>query len=90
MTAEQGVIWLAAACGIVLFIAGWQKKKEILKNFILRLVVGVLLITGVNYSLAQAGIGVEVGLNPVSLVAAGTLGIPGVAMLYGIAGCKYL
>ncbi|MEE0420169.1 MAG: pro-sigmaK processing inhibitor BofA family protein [Lachnospiraceae bacterium] len=89
MEMGQGIVWMAGACGIVLLIAGWQKKKEILMNFVLRLVVGVALILVINYGLAQAGVDVAVGLNPFSLMAAGTLGVPGVAMLYGIAGCKF-
>ena len=83
------MIYLAGACLIILLIAGWQKKKAIIMNFILRLVVGTALILTVNYFLAEAKIDVVVGLNAFSLAAAGTLGLPGVAMLYGIAGCKF-
>ena len=87
---EQGILCLAGACALVLLIVGWQKKTEVLRNFLLRLVTGTALIFAVNFLLAEAGIEVHVGFNPFSLLSAGTLGVPGVAMLYGIAGCRLL
>jgi len=90
MELGQGIIWMIVACVLVLFIAGWRKKKEILLNFAIRLVMGIALILVINQILAKANIDITVGLNPVSLLTAGTLGVPGVALLYGIAGCKFL
>lgn len=89
MDMSQGAIWLAAACGIVLAVAGWQKKKEIFVNFLGRLLVGVCLITVINQGLAGAQVDVSVGLNPISVITAGALGVPGVALLYGVAGCRF-
>lgn len=90
MQAQQGIIWLAVACLIVLLIAGWQKKKEIFKNFVIRLAIGVMMITALNIWFTETNVNITVGINPVSIAAIGTLGVPGVVMLYGIAGCKYL
>ena len=90
MDIGQGIIWLAVICVIILCIAGWQKKKVIITNFIIRLGMGIVMIMTTNFFLAQARIDVAVGLNPFSLMAAGILGVPGIAMLYGIAGCKFI
>lgn len=90
MELGQGIIWMAAACILVLCIAGWRKKKEILLNFTIRLVLGIAMILITNQLLARADIHITVGLNPVSVVTAGALGVPGVVLLYGIAGCKFL
>lgn len=53
-------------------------------NFILRGSIGVVAIYFINEYLEFQGIMVQVGLNVVTFLTSGTLGIPGVAMLYGI------
>lgn len=90
MEKGQGIFLLLGVCVMVLMIAGWQKRAAILKNFLLRLVLGTAVILAVNYGLREAGIHLAVGLNLFSLLSAGTLGLPGVAMLYGIAWCGVL
>lgn len=90
MEMGQGILCLAGVCAFILLVAGWQKRMAVLRNFILRLVLGIAVIFTVNGILAKTGVHVAVGMNPVSLLAAGTLGLPGVAMLYGIAGCRLL
>lgn len=47
------------------------------------MVLGILLILAVNHILIEQGISQQVGVNVISLVTTGILGIPGVAMLYG-------
>lgn len=64
--------------------------KEILVKITIRTIFGVALILIVNPLLANAGIAISVGINPISVAASGILGVPGVALLYGIAGCRYL
>lgn len=59
---------------------------EGIKNFVLRMAAGLLLISILNPSFERVGIQARVGMNPVSAITAGVLGVPGVAMLYGIAG----
>lgn len=90
MEIGQGMICLAGVCAFILLIAGWQKRMAVLKNFFLRLVTGMAVIFAGNIILAKTGIDVSVGMNPISILTAGTLGLPGVAMLYGIAGCRLL
>ena len=59
-------------------------------RFLVRMALGMASIFFVNQVLVSAGIGLEVGYNPVSMAATGTLGVPGVILLYGIAGCRFL
>ena len=62
--------------------------KNRIKNFFLRMVTGILLILALNMGFEKAGLALTVGVNPVTAVTTGVLGVPGVIMLYGIAGCK--
>lgn len=53
-------------------------------NFLIRAIVGMAIIFFVNEYLDGQGISACVGMNPVTFLTSGTLGIPGVALLYGI------
>lgn len=53
-------------------------------NFIIRAICGMAIIFVVNLFLADQGIALNVGFNAVSLLTSSILGIPGVALLYGI------
>lgn len=66
------------------------RRPGIIVNFLIRALVGMVLIFFVNEFLASKGINAGVGLNPVTFLTSGTLGIPGVAMLYGIIFYKIL
>lgn len=61
-----------------------MKKIQILVNFTVRAILGMGLIFFVNYFLEQQEIAVKVGFNAISFLTSGLLGLPGVAMLYGI------
>lgn len=61
-----------------------ENRPGFILNFIVRAIVGMSLIFFVNEFLSSKGIGVSVGYNLITLLTSGTLGIPGVAMLYGI------
>jgi hypothetical protein len=72
-------------------------KAKILKNrarfalnFLVRAVLGACTIACVNKWLAQQGIMLAVGINPVTLLTTGSLGFSGVALLYGILLLKIL
>lgn len=62
-----------------------KQKNQFLVNFIVRAIFGMGLIFFANYFLAQEEIAIKVGINAISFLASGFLGLPGVAMLYGIA-----
>ena len=57
---------------------------KIAVNFLIRAIVGLAIIFFVIEYLDGQGISSGVGMNPVTVLTSGTLGIPGVALLYGI------
>ena len=58
--------------------------RDLMVNFILRMLVGILVIYVINQFLITKNIDLSVGINPVTLAATGVLGLPGVGLLYGI------
>ena len=52
--------------------------------FVLRAVVGMGIILLINQFVLPEASSLNVGLNLTSLLTSGTLGIPGVGLLYGI------
>lgn len=57
---------------------------DLFVNFVARAVVGAVLIYFVNQFLISKGIATNVGINPITMATSGTLGVPGVVLLYGI------
>lgn len=61
-----------------------NKITGIVINFFIRAVVGMALIFFINAYILPSDSSINVGLNAVSFLTSGTLGIPGVCLLYGI------
>lgn len=61
-----------------------EKGMELTVNFIVRLILGVAVIFFVNQFLEARNLSGTVGFNPVTFLTSGFLGLPGVALLYGI------
>lgn len=61
-----------------------EKGIRIAVNFFVRIIVGIALAFFVNEFLSYQGISVQVGINPITVLTSGILGVPGVALLYGI------
>ncbi len=61
-----------------------EKGVRIVVNFFVRMVLGIALIFFVNEFLSSQDVSVQVGINPVTILTSGILGVPGVALLYGI------
>lgn len=61
-----------------------KKHGGVVINFIIRAVVGIGLIFFVNKYFDYRNIPVSVGMNEISFLTTGFLGIPGVLLLYGI------
>lgn len=59
-------------------------------NFIIRAIIGMALIFFIDRFVLPADSSINVGLNPVTFLTTGTLGIPGVCLLYGIVCYKIL
>lgn len=53
-------------------------------RFFIRAVLGMALIFVVNSYIIPADSSINVGLNAVSFLTSGILGVPGVGLLYGI------
>ena len=53
-------------------------------QFFIRAVVGMALIFFINQYVIPPDASINVGMNAVSFLTSGTLGIPGVGLLYGI------
>lgn len=53
-------------------------------RFFVRSFGGVITIGVVNYLVSRAGFSLSVGINPITFLTSGTLGIPGVLLLYGV------
>ncbi len=85
METYYGVAAIAGICLLVLFMgAVKQKSAGVLLAFVLRVFVGAVGICAVNSALKSQGIAVAAGINPVSLLTVGTLGISGLALIYAI------
>ncbi len=61
-----------------------MKGMEWLLNVVVRGVLGLGIIYMVNQVLANEGIEIMVGLNAITFLASGILGIPGVGLMYGM------
>lgn len=90
MDQKMGMAVLAVICGIILLVLLLRKRAQIILNFLVRTALGAILILLVNDILQKQGFDIYVGLNPVTLLTSGTLGFPGVGLLYGIEATKFL
>lgn len=61
-----------------------KKIVSFFVRFMLRATVGMLLIFLINQFVLPSDSSINVGLNPVSFLTSGSLGIPGVCLLYGV------
>lgn len=61
-----------------------KKVIVIAVNFIIRAIIGMTLIFFINQFVLPSDSSINVGLNAVSFLTSGSLGIPGVCLLYGI------
>lgn len=85
-----GMVALVAICVIVLLMGVMKRKMEWLLNVFMRSVLGTIAIYFVNGALAGAGITLGVGINPVTVLTSGILGLPGLVAIYGVGIYKYL
>ena len=84
MDIKYAVISVLAVCGLVLLIGVLRRKAEVVLNFFVRMVVGLVGVYIVNVILAKNGIDLAVGVNAVSALTLGSLGFGGFLLLYGI------
>ena len=90
MDRETGMFFLGVICGIVLVIVLFKSKVEFLINMVLRMMMGTIGVCFVNSILVSQGIELGIGINVVTLLTLGTLGLPGFLLLYGMVFYKFL
>jgi len=61
---------------------------DIVVSFLVRMCIGLCMIFLINQFLLAKNIETSVGINPVTAVTSGVLGVPGVCLLYGIVFCN--
>lgn len=81
---EYGVIAIVVICIFILAIGALKKKSKMVFNFFFRAVLGLICIYFCNEFLKMQQIELAVGLNTISFLTTGSLGLSGVALLYGI------
>lgn len=86
----MGGLMIVGACIFVLMIGAFRKKKEWIINFIFRSVIGTVAIFFLNGFLVSQGLSIAIGINPITVLTSGVLGLPGLIMLYGINLYKFL
>ena len=84
MEQEYGMIAIAGICLVVVFMGIMKKKARAAATFLSRAAVGIVGISVVYMMLEAQGIAIVVGVNPVSALTIGILGISGFALLYAI------
>lgn len=64
MDQKMGMVVLAIICGIILLVLLLRKRAQIILNFLVRTVLGAIMILLVNDILQKQGFDIYVGLNP--------------------------
>lgn len=79
INSEQVIIAFIFVCVVMLFWSLW--KRQVL-TIIIKVIIGMTIIWGVNLLLPSSAI----GINAITAGISGILGIPGIMMLYIIQG----
>lgn len=80
---ENGLV-IVGMLFIVIFIGAVRKKVECIINFVLRMILGTIVIYFANQIFLFYGLSLSVAINPLSILISGFLGIPGVVVLYAV------
>jgi len=64
--------------------------KDLVLNFLLRVVMGVIGIYTCNTLLSSLGVGIYLGINLVNLLTIGILGISGFGLVFSVAAFSIL
>lgn len=84
MDTRIGMLVMVGICILVLAIGFLRKYAEVVLNFFVRAILGIMAIYVINIMLVKVGITGAVGINPITVLTAGSLGTGGIALLYGI------
>lgn len=90
MTSKE-IFFLCMAVSVGLLMLSFVKnKKTCLAKVFFRGVMSIFAIYFINAILAFVQIPLNLGVNYYTVCTSAVLGIPGLALLYGISGCKLL
>ncbi len=81
---ETGIVIIFGICVLVLLIGALKQKAQIFFRFIGRVALGAVAIYLTNRMLPGNLEMLAVGINPVSLLTVGVLGVGGYGLMYGI------
>ena len=77
-------IGVIVACVITLLICILKRRPDLIVNFVLRASIGAAGICVLDFALSSIGNGMSVGINGVTVLTNGLLGLPGFLLLYGL------
>lgn len=82
---ENQILTVMIILSAVIFIAATiYYYPEAVQKLMCRLGLGMAGVLGANHCLSLLGIGLYVGLNPLSMLVLGIMGGPGLLLLYGV------
>ena len=84
METYTGIFFIVGILGVVLLIGVLRNRAELLINFVLRGISGMLIVYFLNFFMERRMPAMEVGYNVITFLTSAFLGFPGVAVLYGI------
>lgn len=81
---QIGIVSIVVVCVIVLLVGAMRKRLEWLLNLLMRSILGIVAIYFINNTLAAQGISLGIGINAVTVLTCGILGIPGLMVVYAL------
>ncbi|HWT74734.1 MAG TPA: pro-sigmaK processing inhibitor BofA family protein [Mobilitalea sp.] len=83
----ENIVLISIIIGCIIFIGICviKKRPDLLVNFGLRAIVGTAGVYLLDFILRVNGYDINVGINGVSILTNGLLGLPGFLLLYGLA-----
>lgn len=82
---ESKVLIIIVIVSVVLLLISFVKQRfDLIVNFTLRIVAGLLAIYIINLVLQSLSIDMTVGLNVLTALTVGLLGLPGFLLLYAL------
>ncbi|MCM1127217.1 MAG: pro-sigmaK processing inhibitor BofA family protein [Lachnospiraceae bacterium] len=84
MDTYTGIFFIVGILAAVLLIGILRNRAEIILNFILRGLSGMLIAYFLNFFLGRFIPSVQIGYGPATFLTSAILGFPGVAVLLGI------
>lgn len=84
MSGYSGALWIVGILAVVLVMGTLRNHIETIINFVLRGILGMMMIYFINYFFSSRMPGMEMGYNLVTFLTSGILGFPGILLLYAI------